>query len=72
MAELEDGVCAGSPPAIGPHPATGRPSLIGTPHEVADVARALESEPADRVASRLGLSTRQLALVEAAVDRLDP
>jgi hypothetical protein len=72
MAEIEDGVCAASPPAIGPHPETGRPSLIGTDHEVADVARALESESPEVVARRLGLSARQLAVVEATVDRLGP
>lgn len=72
MAELDDGVCAASPPAIGPHPKTGRPSLVGTDHEVADVVRALECEPSEAVARRLGLSRRQIALVEATVDRLDP
>jgi len=72
MAEPEDGVCAGSPPTIGPHPRTGRPWLVGTRYEVAEVVRALETEPAEAVARRLGLSARQLALVEATADRVGP
>jgi hypothetical protein len=70
MAEQDDGVCAGSPPAIAPHPRTGRPSLVGTDHEIAEVVRALETECPEMVAQRLGLSARQIALVEATVDRL--
>ncbi|MGI8579392.1 MAG: hypothetical protein ACR2K9_02415 [Solirubrobacteraceae bacterium] len=71
MADSDDGVCAASPPAIAPHPRTGRPWLVGTPHEVAEVARALEAERAEQVALRLGLTRAQLDLVDAAADRLD-
>jgi hypothetical protein len=79
MALSDEGVCGGSAPAIAPHPQTGRPSLAGTPYELAEagtpyelaeITRALEAESAEVVARRLGLSAEQVALVEAAADRL--
>jgi uncharacterized protein (DUF433 family) len=66
MTDCTTGICGGSPPGVAPHPADGRPWLVGTALYVDDVIAALERDGSHaRVARALGLTLHQVRVAEA-------